>query len=97
MLLRVQMSFSSNCYLGLVIPRSMTRLGLAFAMALDAYMGGVTLSDPLPWVSGLPFGAGIWMDFGIGAPVALGYRLATVFDSAEIVLLSSVSSAMSVL
>ena len=58
-------------------------------MEVCAYLG------PLPWVLGVPVGGGVFRGGEAFASFALGCRPATVIDSAEMVLLSSVSSAFS--
>ena len=58
-------------------------------MGVCAYLG------PLPWALGVPVGGGVFRRGEAFASLALGCRPATVTDSAEMVLLSLVSSAFS--
>ena len=78
-----------------VTPNSSTRLGVATEAALEAYVGGFDCVGPLPWALAVPDGT---MGFDGGkafTSLALGWRPATVTDSAEMVLFKLESSACS--
>jgi len=73
-------------------PKSRTRLGQAFDVALEAKLGVGACACPLPWALGLPLCGRVW-EGGACAPLTLGARSDTALDSAIMVLLILESSA----
>ena len=78
----MSLKLGSNWVSGSFAPRSRTRLALGLDAALEAYVVVFGCEDPLPWVFGLPAGEGFCKAGGAFASLTLGWRSATVLDSA---------------